>query len=141
VNPADVATLAGPYYLINNNGKYLAPSGNFLVVSSSGGPSRYFNTVPDSSWVTFEHDATGLDVNTAGNGTANGTRGVLSPGSGSFTMDWGVLPYQSGPYFQLQNRAVTSRCLGISGGSSGTDVAIFNCAVASNQLWQLVSVV
>jgi hypothetical protein len=141
LSSSDLLALGGPFYIINANGKYLAASGNLLVVSSTGGTSRYFNTVRDGSWVTFEHDATGRNVNTSGNGTANGTRAVLSAGSGSFTQDWGVLPVDdTGPLFRLQNRAVTTRCLGISGGSSGTNVAIFNCDRAANQRWRLQSI-
>jgi hypothetical protein len=137
--PSDFLAVDGPFYLINANGKYLAAAGDLLVVSSTGGSGRWFNTVPDNGWVTFEHDATGRNVNTSGNGTANGTRAVLSPGSGSFTQDWGVVPFGGGsPLFALQNRAVPTRCLGISGGSSGTDVAIFNCVRgAANQQWRL----
>jgi hypothetical protein len=125
----------GPFVFINSNGKYLAASGNLLVVSTSSS-NGHFYTVPDNGWVTLQH-ANGLNVNTSGNGTANGTRAVLSPGSGSFTQDWRPVPY--GPdlrFVQFQNRAVPSRCLGISGGSSGTDVAIFNCENAPNQRWR-----
>jgi hypothetical protein len=136
VAPDAALALDGPYYLVNRNGKVLAPSGNDLVVSGSRGSSRYFNTVPDNGYITYEHNESKRNVNTSGN--VAGARAVLSAPSGSFTQDWSTVPIGSGSaFFGIENRGAPGMCLGISGGSGGTDVAIFPCDRARNQQWKL----
>jgi hypothetical protein len=123
-----------PHYIVNANGLHLAASDSgSLILTLSGGNPRFY-TVPDSGYVTYQ-SATGPNVGTVGNGTAHGTRVDLVARSGSHTQDWSTRPVGSGSrFFGIVNRA-SGRCLGISGGSSGTTLAIFDCDRRPNQQW------
>ncbi|MFI7599809.1 RICIN domain-containing protein [Actinoplanes sp. NPDC049681] len=118
----------------NGNGKYLAASGSYIVVNSTG---LAWTEVGDSGYLTLWNQTANKNLGLSGNSTANGTRAVLASGSSSHTQDWSP-KFVNDFQFQLKNRADPSKCLGISGGSSGTDVAIFTCQVATNQLWSRV---
>jgi hypothetical protein len=130
--------LDGPFYLINANGKYLGADGTWLHLYSNGGGNRYFNTVPDRGYVTFEHNDSKKNIGTVYNGTSSGTRVFLANPSGSGTQDWSAVPFGGGTeFFALQNLSAVGKCMGISGGSSGNDIAIFPCDRAPNQQWRL----
>lgn len=119
--------------LQNRNGKYLKSSGTSLVVASTG---EGFNRVADGSYLTLNHVA--QNKNVAASSTTSSAV-VLINGSGSTLQDWSVEIYGGDTqYFRLKNRATPSRCLGISGGSTGTTVGIFACSTptATNQLWR-----
>ncbi|MBO3744021.1 RICIN domain-containing protein [Actinoplanes flavus] len=136
--PLESTMLAdGPYYIVNANGLHLAASGSSLILTALDGNPR-FHTVPDNGYVTYESDATRTNVGTVGNGTAHGTRVDLVTPSGSHTQDWSTRPVGGGSrFFGIVNRA-SGRCLGISGGSSGTTLAIFDCDRRPNQQWALM---
>jgi hypothetical protein len=136
--PLESTMLAdGPYYIVNASGLHLAASGSSLILTLLDGNPRFY-TVPDSGYVTYQ-SATGPNVGTVGNGTAHGTRVDLVARSGSHTQDWSTRPVGGGSrFFGIVNRA-SGRCLGISGGSSGTTtLAIFDCDQRPNQQWALM---
>jgi hypothetical protein len=120
------------YRYRNEGGKFLGSSnGTNVIVDSNGLP---WTEVPDGSYVTLWYSSANKNLGLAGNRTASGTGAVLTSGSSNYTQDW-KRNYLTDTKFQLKSRANTGMCLGISGGSSGTNVAIFPCANATNQLW------
>ncbi|MGW1564306.1 RICIN domain-containing protein [Streptomyces sp. NPDC002144] len=124
------------YYLKNGNGKYLAASGANAVVKTSGLP---FTLIADGGYLTLWQSNANLNLGLSGNASSSGTRAVYAAGSSSYTQDWSR-SYLTDTTFLLKNRANASVCLGISGGSTGTDVYVFTCSspVATNQIWSLV---
>lgn len=123
-----------PYYLENANGQWMFNSGNYLTVNY-GGSALCWTRVNDSIYTTFWSQTYNKNIGLSGNSTASGTRAILATGSSSYTQDWLTIAVGAS-YFQLQSRANANMCLGVSGGASGTNVALFACSTAANnQLW------
>jgi hypothetical protein len=120
------------YNMKNANGKFMGVSGTNIIVSTT---AVFWTSLTDSNYLTLWDEGTNKNLGLSGNSTADGTRAVLAAGSSSFTQDWQLHLYNGGPYYQMKSRANLNKCLGISGGSSGTNVALFPCAAATNQLW------
>jgi len=115
----------------NGGGKFLGASGNNVIVDSLG---LAWSEVNDGNYITFYRSSQSLNLGLSGNSSAVGTRAVLTTPSGNFTQDWRI-EFVNNTQFRLHSRASDGRCLGVSGGSSGTNVALFTCDGTSNQRW------
>ncbi|MEU8821931.1 RICIN domain-containing protein [Actinoplanes sp. NPDC048796] len=130
------AHAASSYKLKNAGGRYVTVSGTYLVMGSSTNLT-FTDCCGEGNYLTLWNTSSNKNLGLSGNSTASGTRAVLAAGSSSNTQDWQWDPATL-TTFQLKNRANPNMCLGISGGQTGTNVAIFACAtgqIPNNQLW------
>jgi hypothetical protein len=123
------------YNMKNANGKFMGASGNNIIVSTT---AIFWTSLNDGNYLTLWDESVNKNLGLSGNSTANGTQAIRAAGSSSYTQDWRLYLYNGGPYYQMKSRANLNKCLGISGGASGTYVQLFACAtsgVPTNQLW------